>query len=93
MTLHIIKTAKAESILQLAELVTKDDKVLFIEDGCYLYSLTQAKLSETGVSLLALAEHMQARGLSDKSTAAGISLIDFKQWVLLTHKHPQSTSW
>ena len=93
MTLHIIKSAKADSILQILELATEDDQILLVEDGCYLYSLAKDKLAEACTSIFALSDHMQARGLSDKAKKSGIELIDFKQWVLLTHKHPQSTSW
>lgn len=93
MTLHIIKSAKADTIVQILELITKDDQILLAEDGCYLYSLVHDKLAKECANISALNDHIQARGLSSKADELGISLIDFKQWVMLTHKHPQSTSW
>jgi sulfur relay protein TusB/DsrH len=93
MTLHIIKSAKAEAIAQVSELLAEGDKVLLLEDGCYLYTVAKQNLTALGGSITALSDHMQARGLSSKASAAGIELISFKQWALLTHQHPQSTSW
>ena len=93
MTLHIIKSAKADTIAQVEELIIDGDQVLLVEDGCYLYTLAKQKLAMANNTILALSDHMQARGLADKASALGIELITFKQWVLLTHRHPQSTSW
>ncbi len=93
MTLHIIKSAKADTIAQVEALVIDGDQVLLVEDGCYLYTLAKKNLAVPNGSILALSDHMQARGLADKARANGIELITFKQWVLLTHRHPQSTSW
>lgn len=92
MTLHIIKSAKANTVAQVSELISEGDQVLLLEDGCYLYTLAK-QITESSNSILALADHMQARGLSAKANAAGIELISVRQWVLLTHRHPQSTSW
>ena len=89
MTLHIIKSARADTIEQVSKLITEGDEILLIEDGCYLYSAAKTLGSPT----LSLSDHMQARGLSTKAYNAGIKLISFKQWALLTHHHPQSTSW
>lgn len=93
MTLHIIKSAKADTITQVEELITDGDQILLVEDGCYLYTLAKQKLVIPSRTILALSDHMQARGLADKASANGIELITFKQWVLLTHRHPQSASW
>ena len=93
MTLHIIKSAKADTITLVEELMSAGDQVLLVEDGCYLYTLAKQKLAVSNSSILALSDHMQARGLADKACDSGIELITFKQWVLLTHQHPQSTSW
>jgi sulfur relay protein TusB/DsrH len=93
MTLHIIKSAKADTLTQVSELIAEGDQVLLLEDGCYLYTVANKKLIDLTSSILALSDHMQARGLSTKASAAGIELISFKQWALLTHQHPQSTSW
>lgn len=93
MTLHIIKSAKADTLLNVAELASPEDQVLLLEDGCYLYTLAQQQFSELQNPIQALTDHMQARGLTDKATSLGIELISIKQWVLLTHRHPQSTSW
>jgi sulfur relay protein TusB/DsrH len=93
MTLHIIKSAKADTLIQVSELIAEGDQVLLLEDGCYLYTVANKKLIDLTSSILALSDHMQARGLSTKASAAGIELISFKQWALLTHQHPQSTSW
>ncbi|MBL4882064.1 MAG: sulfurtransferase complex subunit TusB [Oleispira sp.] len=93
MTLHIIKSAKADIIVQVSELASESDQVMLIEDGCYLYTVATKSLTAINTPILALSEHMQARGLSAKASAEGIELITFKQWALLTHHHPQSTSW
>lgn len=93
MTLHIIKSAKADTITQIEELIAAEDQVLLVEDGCYLHTLAKQVLALPDSTILALSDHMQARGLTDKASANGIELITFKQWVLLTHRHPQSTSW
>lgn len=93
MTLHIIKSAKADIIAQVSGLISENDQVVLIEDGCYLYTVAKKILTALDCPVLALSDHMQARGLSSKASAAGIELISFKQWALLTHHHPQSTSW
>ncbi|MBA35870.1 MAG: hypothetical protein CMI14_10635 [Oleispira sp.] len=93
MTLHIIKSAKADALLNVAELASPEDQVLLVEDGCYLYTLAQQKFIELNSPVQALTDHMKARGLNEKANALGIELISFKQWVLLTHLHPQATSW
>lgn len=93
MTLHIIKSAKAESIAHVSELIAEGDQVLLLEDGCYLYTIAKQNLTALGSPILALSDHMQARGLAIKASSADIELISFKQWALLTHRHPQSTSW
>jgi sulfur relay protein TusB/DsrH len=93
MTLHIIKSAKAEALLSVAELASPEDQVLLLEDGCYLYTLAQQKLIDLKSPVQALTDHMKARGLNEKACALGVELISFKQWVLLTHKHPKATSW
>lgn len=93
MTLHIIKTAKADALLSVAKLISPEDQVLLLEDGCYLYTLAQQKLEELNDPVKALADHMKARGLNEKAKELGIELISFKQWVLLTHLHPKATSW
>jgi sulfur relay protein TusB/DsrH len=92
MTLHIIRSAKANTVAQVSELISEGDQVLLLEDGCYLYTLAKQVITSSN-AILALADHMQARGLNAKASAAGIELISVKQWVLLTHHHPQSTSW
>jgi sulfur relay protein TusB/DsrH len=93
MTLHIIKSAKADTLFKVAELISPEDQVLLLEDGCYLYTLAQHQFTELQSPIQALIDHMQSRGLSEKANNVGIELISFKQWVLLTHTHPQSTSW
>jgi|TARA_B110000003_G_C16230714_1_gene371085 sulfur relay protein TusB/DsrH len=93
MALHIIKSAKADTLLQAAELASSEDQILLLEDGCYLYSIAQQSFAELQHPIQALADHMQARGLSKKASDLGIELISLKQWVLLTHRHPQSTTW
>ena len=93
MTLHIIKSAKAEVIIQISELIAEGDQVLLLEDGCYLYTVAMQNLAAANNTILALSDHMQTRGLTSKASSAGIELINFKQWALLTRSHPQSTSW
>ena len=89
MALHIIKTGQALAINQVERIFQLGDQVLLIEDGCYLYSLTQQRLSE----VIALADHMEMRGLATKAEKLGVELISFKEWALLTRNHQQSTSW
>lgn len=92
MTLHIIKSASADVISRLPDIISDEDQILLIEDACYLHSIAQQTLV-TQASILALTEHMQTRGLLAKAQASGIRMISFKEWVLLTHKHPQAVTW
>jgi sulfur relay protein TusB/DsrH len=89
MTLHIIKSGQASAIEQVERIYQDQDQVLLIEDGCYLYTLAKQKFE----TVVALSDHINMRGLAAKSEKLGIQLINFKEWALLTRKHPQSTTW
>jgi sulfur relay protein TusB/DsrH len=89
MALHIIKSGQASAIAQVERLQQDDDQVLLLEDGCYLYTLAQQKLS----NVQAMASHMESRGLAGKAKDLGIELISIKQWALLTRQHPQIMTW
>lgn len=89
MTLHIIKSGQAAAIDQVSRLFEGQDQVLLIEDGCYLYTLAKQAFNKPA----ALSEHMKMRGLLPKAEAAGVELISFKEWALLTRNHQQSTTW
>mgnify|MGYP000302138359 CR=1 FL=1 len=89
MALHIIKSGQASAIAQVERIQQNEDQVLLLEDGCYLYTLAQQKLS----NVQAMAKHMESRGLASKAEDLGIELISIKQWALLTRQHPQIMTW
>lgn len=92
MTLHIIKSASADVLARLPEIISDQDHVLLVEDACYLHTLAKKKLAE-GVTISALMDHVKSRGLESKSKEIGIKLISFKEWALLTREHSQSVTW
>jgi sulfur relay protein TusB/DsrH len=89
MALHIIKSGQVTAIHQVERIYQEGDKVLLVEDGCYLYTLAKQNFA----TVCALADHMKMRGLSAKAAQQGIEQISFKEWALLTRSHQQSTTW
>lgn len=99
-TLHLIQRpiSNHEFISQFKLYYAVNDSILFLNDA--VFSLTSlcnlqelCELSELNSTILALREHLQARGLNDLFDTKKVSIIDYQKFVELSIEAQKIISW
>ena len=96
MLLHTLNSApQSAATRNCCDLLTKDDTVILFGDGVYAGlegSSTSQLLRDSGATIFALAPDVAAAGIGAK-LAAGISPIDYPQFVAISAKYPGQMAW
>lgn len=88
-TLHIINSAKtAEELNRLMQYCLADDKILFIQDGCYVLPIIQSL--DVQQNCYVLLQDLNARNMTAEEH---FQTIDYGEFVDLTLSCNKTMSW
>ena len=96
-TLHFVRKSafSTSDFEQCLRLITHQDTVVFIDDGCYnlKHSLLHELLNTTkeDVKIACIGLHMQGRAIKDIQDT--VNIIEMKDLVALTFTHKKVITW
>mgnify|MGYP001568175856 FL=1 len=96
MLLHTLNSSpQSVAARDCCTLLTGEDTVILFGDGVYAGlegSAISQLLRDSGAAIFALAPDVDAAGIGTK-LAAGISLIDYPEFVAISAQYPRQMAW
>jgi len=89
--IHIVRTTETSKIEQLSHLLTQNDKVILMDDACYLLSTHYLNsIANKQVTLFALDKHVSARNICVQENT---KIIANEELVDILANETQSMTW